>query len=155
MAVSALKGTLQSDLTEAIRSRDEVTAATLRMALTAISTQEVAGPAARKLSDAEVLGVLTREAKMRTEAAAAFAAADRPELSARENAELAVLRRYLPEPLSAEQVAALVDAAVAQAEADGVTGRAAMGPVMRRLTEQTTGRFDGRTLSELVRQRLG
>lgn len=154
MAVSALKGTLQSDLTEAIRSRDEVTAATLRMALTAISTQEVAGPAARKLSDAEVLSVLTREAKMRTEAAAAFAAADRPELSARENAELVVLRRYLPEPLSSGQVAALVDAAVAQAAAHGVTGRAAMGPVMKQLTEQTRGRVDGRALADLVRQRL-
>ena len=72
--MSSLKQTLQSDLTTAIRSRDELTSATLRMALTAVTTEEVSGTAARTLTDAEVMGVLTREAKRRREAAAALAA---------------------------------------------------------------------------------
>ena len=152
--MTALKDTLKSDLTDAIRSRDEVTAATIRMALAAISTEEVAGKTARVLSDDDVLGVLTREAKKRTEAATAFSAAGRGELADRENAELAVLRRYLPEELSEAEVVTLVDRAVAQAAADGITGRAAMGAVMKQLSAQTRGRFDGRRLSELVRTAL-
>jgi uncharacterized protein YqeY len=150
-----LKGTLRSDLTEAIRGRDEIMSATLRMALSAITTEEVSGKAARALSDDEVLGVLTREAKKRTEAAAAFAEAGRIELAEREQAELAVLRRYLPQELTEDEVAALVDDAVAQVAADGATGHAAMGPVMKLVSARTRGRFDGRRLSELVRQRLG
>lgn len=153
--MSDLKATLQSDLTEAIRGRDELTAATVRMALSAITTEEVSGTAARVLSDDDVLVVLTREAKKRTEAATAFANAGRPELAEREQAELTVLRRYLPEELSEEEVTTLVDEAVAQAAADGVTGRPALGRVMKQLSAQTRGRFDGRRLSELVRQRLG
>jgi len=152
--MTALKDTLRSDLTEAIRSRDEVTAATIRMALAAISTEEVAGKSARVLSDEDVLLVLTREAKKRTEAAAAFSGASRQELADRERAELAVLRRYLPEELTEAQVATMVDQAVAQAEAGGIVGRAAMGAVMKQLSAQTRGRFDGRRLSELVRERL-
>lgn len=149
-----LKSTLYDDLTTAIRSRDEVTSATLRMALSAITTEEVAGKVARVLSDDDVLAVLTKEAKKRTEAATAFAGAGRAELAAREEAELAVLRRYLPEPLSRAEVESLVDEAVAQAAAAGATGRAAMGRVMKDLTPQTRGRFDGKALSELVRARL-
>lgn len=149
-----LKSTLHDDLTTAIRARDELTAATLRMALSAITTEEVAGKAARVLSDDDVLAVLTKEAKKRTEAATAFAAAGRAELADRENAELDVLRRYLPEPLGEAEVAAMVDEAVAQAAAAGATGRAAMGRVMKDLTARTRGRFDGKALSELVRARL-
>jgi uncharacterized protein len=150
-----VKGVLRADLTEAIRSRDEVTMATLRMALSAISTEEVAGEVARDLSQDEILAVLTREAKKRTEAAAAFSAAGRDELAGREQAELAALRRYLPEELSEEEVLVVVDEAIAQAAADGVTGRSAMGRVMKQVSGRTRGRFDGRRLSELVRERLG
>jgi uncharacterized protein YqeY len=152
--MSTLKETLQSDLTSAIRSRDELTSATLRMALTAVTTEEVAGKSARTLSDAEVVGVLTKEAKKRREAATAFTDAARPELAQRELAELDVLARYLPEPLSAQEVSGLVDAAVARLADQGVTGMPAMGRVMKELTAQTAGRFDGGELAAMVRAAL-
>ncbi len=152
--MSTLKETLQSDLTSAIRSRDELSAATLRMALTAVTTEEVSGKSARTLSDAEVVGVLNKEAKKRREAATAFTDASRPELAERELAELDVLGRYLPEPLTAEEVNALVDAAVARLADEGVTGMPAMGRVMKELTPQTAGRFDGGQLAAMVRAAL-
>jgi uncharacterized protein YqeY len=152
--MSTLKETLQSDLTTAIRSRDELSAATLRMALTAVTTEEVSGKSARTLSDAEVVGVLNREAKKRREAATAFADASRPELAERELAELGVLGRYLPEPLTADEVSGLVDAAVARLADEGVTGMPAMGRVMKELTPQTAGRFDGGELAAMVRAAL-
>jgi uncharacterized protein len=129
--MSTLKETLQSDLTAAIRSRDGLTAATLRMALTAVTTEEVSGKSARTLSDSEVMGVLTREAKKRREAATAFSDAGRAELAERELAELGVLSGYLPEPLTTQEVSAMVDATVAAVAAEGVTGMAAMGRVMK------------------------
>lgn len=152
--MSEMKQALQADLTEAIRARDEVTASTLRMALAAVTTEEVAGRAARTLSDAEVVAVLTKEAKKRREAAAAFAQGGRPELAEREQAELAVLTRYLPEPLTEQEVAAMVAAAVQSAADGGATGMAAMGRVMKPLTAQTAGRFDGGRLAALVREAL-
>jgi hypothetical protein len=154
-AMTDLKATLQSDLTRAIRSRDELTAATLRMALAAVTTEEVSGPSARTLSDAEVTGVLVKEAKKRREAAAAFTDAGRVELADRENAELAVLQRYLPEPLSEQEVRAMVAQAVAEAAQAGATGMAAMGRVMKQLTPRVAGRFDGARLAGLVRAALG
>lgn len=149
--MSTLKATLQSDLTEAIRSRDELTTATLRMALAAVTTEEVAGRTARVLSDDEVVAVLAKEAKKRREASSAFAQAGRPELADREDAELGVLARYLPVPLTQDEVAALVAAEVAAAAAAGVTGMPAMGRVMKALTPRTAGRFDGAALAAMVR----
>ncbi len=152
--MSDLKATLRSDLTDAIRSRDELAAATLRMALSAVTTEEVAGKAARTLSDAEVVGVLTKEAKKRRESAAAFTEAGRTELAAREEAELGVLARYLPEPLGDEEVAAMVAEAVRAAASAGLTGMPAMGRVMKDLTARTAGRFDGGRLAGMVRGAL-
>lgn len=152
--MTSLKQTLQSDLTAAIRARDELTTATLRMALSAMATEEVAGTSSRTLSDADVLSLLTREAKKRREAAAAFAEAGRPDLVARETAELDVLSRYLPEPLTAAEVTAIVERAVANATSAGVTGMRAMGRVMKEVTPQTTGRFDGAQVAALVRSAL-
>ena len=153
--MSDLKSTLQSYLTEAIRSRDELTAATLRMALSAVTTEEVSGTSARTLTDAEVVTVLTKEAKKRRESAAAFTDAGRPELAQREQAELGVLTRYLPEPLTEQEVAAMVAEAVATAAQAGATGMPAMGRVMKDLTARTAGRFDGGRLAGMVRAALG
>ena len=152
--MTTLKQSLQSDLTEAIRSRDELTSATLRMALSAITNEEVAGKTARTLSDAEVTAVLTREAKKRREASMAFADAGRPELAAREDAELGVLSRYLPEPLTEQEVGAMVREAVDNAAAQGATGMSAMGRVMKELTPRTSGRFDGGQVAAMVRAAL-
>jgi len=150
----ALKQTLQSDLQAAIKSRDELTAATLRMALSSVTNAEVAGKQAKELTDDEVLAVLDKEAKKRRESAAAYRDANRPELADREEAELGVLIGYLPEPLTDDEVSAIIDQAIADAAASGKTGMAAMGPVMQQVTAATRGRADGKTVSGIVRQRL-
>jgi uncharacterized protein YqeY len=95
-----MKEELQSDLTAAMRAKDELTVSTLRMALTALTNEEVAGKEARRLSDADVVAVLSREVKKRREAATAYDDAGRVELAERERLEEQVLTRYLPEPLS-------------------------------------------------------
>lgn len=153
--MSSLRDRLQSDLTDAIRARDEVTSATLRMALAAITTESVSGSAARDLTDDEVTAVLTREVKKRREAAIAYDEANRPELAARERAEEAVLLGYLPEPLSVEELGALIAAAVAEAQAAGLVGGRAMGAVMKQVQPQITGRADGRAVADEVKRQLG
>ncbi len=150
----ALKETLQSDLQAAIKSRDELTAATLRMSLTAITNAEVAGKQATQLTDDEVLLVLDKEAKKRRESALAYRDANRPELAEREDAELAVLATYLPQPLTEDEVSGIIDTAIAEVAESGKTGMAAMGPVMQKVTAATRGRADGKTVSGIVRSRL-
>ena len=110
--MSELKERLRADLTTAMKARDEVVKATLRMTLTAIGTAEVAGTQARELSDDEVLRVITKEAKKRVESAEAFAAAGRDELAAWERAEGEVLARYLPQQLTDDEFAAIARTAV-------------------------------------------
>ena len=149
--MSELKDRLQADLTSAMRARDEVTTATLRMALAAITTEEVAGSSARELSDGDVLKVLAREAKKRREAAEAFSSADRPELADREQAEGAVLERYLPAQLGDEEVADLVRATI---KATGAAGMPQMGAVMKAAQASAAGRVDGKRLSTEVRKQL-
>lgn len=153
--MSSLKDQLKADLTTAIKSRDEVTAATIRMALTAITNEEVSGKEARALSDDDVLTVLGREAKKRRESAEAYEAASRPELAERELLELDVLARYLPQPLSEAEVAAIVEAAVAEVAAGGATGGQAMGQVMKLVQPQVKGRADGGQVAALVKAALG
>jgi uncharacterized protein YqeY len=149
--MSTLKARLREDMTAALKSQDELTLAALRMALTAVQVAEVAGKRARALSEEEVLAVLTREAKMRSESAEAFDGAGRSDLATRERAAGAVLARYLPTPLSAEEIADLVRAAIAEA---GATETRQMGQVMRLLQPRTAGRADGRLLAEQVRRQL-
>ena len=134
-----------------MKARDELTTATVRMALTAVTTEEVAGKVARELSDDDVLKVLTKEAKKRREAAEAFAAAGRQELADRELAEETVLARYLPTPLEDAELTALVSAAVAEA---GATEARQMGAVMKLVQPRVAGRADGRRVSDEVRRQL-
>lgn len=149
--MSALKQTLRDDLTEAIRSRDEVRTATLRMVLAAITNQEVAGDVARKLSDDDVEAVLRREAKKRREAATAFAEGGRPERAGRELAELAVVEGYLPAQLDDAALADLVAAAI---ERTGAQGMAGMGAVMKAVQASVAGRADGGRVAAEVRRQL-
>jgi uncharacterized protein len=153
--MSALKDQLQSDLTAAIRAQDELTMATLRMALSAITNAEVSGKQARQLSDDEVVVVLTSEAKKRREAAESFDGAGATDRADRERAELGVLQRYLPEQLSEDEIKQIVADAVAAVAADGTTGPAAMGAVMKVVTPQTRGRADGGQVAALVKAALG
>jgi uncharacterized protein YqeY len=149
--VAELKERLRADLNTAMRARDQVRMRTLRMALTSITNEEVAGSAARDLSDDEILKVLTREARKRREAAEAFGAAGRTEQAQAERAEGDVLADYLPAQLSDDELAALVDAAIAET---GATGMKSMGQVMKTLTPQVAGRADGGRVAAEVRRRL-
>lgn len=146
-----LKARLHADLNAAMKARDELTTATLRMALTAVTTEEVAGKQARELSDDEVLKVLGREGKKRREAAEAYDAARRPELAERERAEGTVLDRYLPAQLDDAELAEVVRAAVAAAGAASVRD---FGAVMKLVQPQVAGRADGRRVSDEVRRQL-
>ena len=146
-----LKDRLRGDLTAAMKARDEIRTRTLRMALTSVSKEEVAGSAARELTDDEVMKVLAKEAKRRREAAEAFAAAGRQEQAAAERAERAILDGYLPAQLDDDEIAALVAAAV---EETGASGMAAMGQVMKAVTPRVAGRADGARVAAEVRRRL-
>lgn len=152
--MTTLKSRLHEDLTAAIKARDEVRSATIRMALAAVTKEEVAGKEARELSDEEVLAVLTSESKKRREAAEAFTDGGREEQAARERAEGAVLEEYLPAQLADEELTALVDEAVAEARAEGAEGPKAMGAVMKLLKPRTAGRADGKRLAAEVKRRL-
>ena len=152
-APTPLKDRLRTDLTAAIRGRDKVRSGTIRMVIAAISEAEVAGAEAIQLSDQQVLDVVIREAKKRREAEEAFLGAGRAELAAKERAEAEVLADYLPQPLSAEEVAEIVRSAVDQtgAKERGLKG---MGAVMGVVTPQTRGRADGGAVAAEVRRQL-
>ncbi|HEX3002751.1 MAG TPA: GatB/YqeY domain-containing protein [Angustibacter sp.] len=149
--MSTLKQTLRDDLTSAIREQDEVRVATLRMVLTAITNEEVAGDVARELSDDDVQAVLRREAKKRREAATAFADGGRPERADRERAEMAVIEGYLPAQLDDAALAELVSAAIRDTGADGMK---AMGAVMKQATAAVAGRAEGGRVAAEVRRQL-
>jgi uncharacterized protein len=146
-----LKEQLRTDLTAAMKARDEARTRTLRMALTSISNEEVAGNAARVLSDDEVLKILGREAKRRREAATAFADAGRAEQAAAERAEEEILGAYLPAQLGDEELRAIVAAAIADT---GASGPAGMGQVMKAVTPKVAGRAEGSRVAAVVRQQL-
>jgi uncharacterized protein YqeY len=146
-----LKDRLHADLNAAMKARDELTTATLRMALTAVTNEEVAGKTARELSDDEVVKVLAREEKKRREAAEAYDQAGRPELADRERAEGGVLQGYLPAQLDDDELAALVRAAIAES---GATTPQQMGLVMKAVQPTIAGRADGKRVSDEVRRQL-
>jgi uncharacterized protein YqeY len=150
--MAALKDRLRDDLTAAMKARDEVRVRTLRMALTSVTKEEVAGRSARELSDDEVLQVLAREAKRRREAAEAFAAAGRERQAAAERAEGKVLDGYLPAQLTDADLAAIVAAAIAET---GASGTRAMGQVMKAVTPRVAGRAEGARVAAEVRRQLG
>ncbi len=151
MSETSLKAKLQHDLHDAMRSKDKVRAGTLRMALTAITTAEVAGDEARELDDDEVVGVMAKEAKRRREAADAYAGAGRPELAEAEQAELAVLEEYLPAQLGDDDLLAVVERAVAQT---GASSMRDMGQVMKAAQAEVAGRADGGRIAALVKKVL-
>ena len=149
--MGSLKDRLNDDLHAAMKGRDELTTSTLRMALAAVRTAEVAGDAARSLSDDEVLAVLTKEAKKRREAATAFAGAGRAQQATKEQAEGEVIDRYLPKQLSDAEVAELVAGALA---AGGFSGKGQMGPAMKAAQAAVAGRAEGGRVAAEVRRQL-
>ncbi|BEL10941.1 GatB/YqeY domain-containing protein [Actinoplanes sichuanensis] len=149
--MGTLKDRLNEDLHTAMKARDELITSTLRMALSAVRTAEVAGDEARELSDDEVLAVLTKEAKKRREAATAFAGAGRTDQAAKETAEGEVLDRYLPKQLTDAEIAEIVAQALA---AGGFSGKAQMGPAMKAAQAAVAGRAEGGRVAAEVRRRL-
>lgn len=151
MSEQSLKDQLKSDLTVAMKARDELKSATLRMVLTAVTNEEVAGKEARTLSDADVVTVLTRESKKRKEAAQAYTDAGRNELAERELAEQTVIQAYLPAQLSDEELKAIVADAISES---GATGMAGMGAVMKLVQPKVAGQADGGRVAAEVKSQL-
>lgn len=151
---TTLKARLQDDLTAAIRERDTVRSATLRMTLAEVSKEEVAGASARELSDDEVLRVISREAKKRREAAEAFDKGGRTEQADQERAEGEVLAGYLPRQLSDEELDVVVTEAVAEVRESGAEGPKAMGAVMKIVQPKVAGRAEGGRVAAAVKRRL-
>lgn len=149
---SDLKSTLRSDLQDAIRARDKVRSATLRMVLTAVSNEEVSGKEARVLSDEDVLRVVTKEAKKRRESAEAYTGAGRHELADIELAELVVLEGYLPSQLDDAALDEMAAAAVAEV---GASSMSQMGQVMKVLQPRVAGQAEGGRIAAAVRRAIG
>ncbi|MCA1981722.1 GatB/YqeY domain-containing protein [Nocardioides nematodiphilus] len=147
-----LKEQIRTDLTTAMKARDEVRSSTLRMVLTAITNAEVSGKVARELTDEEIITVLSSESKKRREAATAFADGGRPEQAAKETAEAAVIADYLPAQLTSEEIAEIVRTAI---EKTGATGPREMGKVMGVVTPQVKGTADGGAVAAEVKRQLG
>jgi uncharacterized protein YqeY len=150
----AVKAQLQKDLTTAMRSRDEVAVASLRMLLSAIRKAEVAGKAEVQLTDDQVVGVVRGEVRKRTEASDMYRSGGRPELAERENAEADVLRRYLPAELDDEILQKLVAEEVENARAAGLDGGKAMGTVVKAVRERAGTQADGARVAAAVKAAL-
>jgi uncharacterized protein len=154
--MAELKSRIRADLTQAMKSRDKLRTATLRMLLAAIQTEEVSGKQAKELSDDEVLKVLAKESRKRGEAAEIYTQNGRGELAANEHAEAQIIDEYLPTPLTEAEVADVVDTAIAQV-AENVGRRPSMkemGLVMKAATAIAAGKADGARLSTAVKERL-
>lgn len=154
--MAELKSRLRADLTDAMKSKDKLRTATLRMLLAAIQTEEVSGKQARDLSDDEVLKVLAKEARKRSEAAEIYTQNGRGELAANEHAEARVIDAYLPTPLTEAELADVADTAIAQV-AEDLGERPSvkqMGQVMKAATAIAAGKADGARLSAAVKARL-
>ncbi|MFF8959132.1 GatB/YqeY domain-containing protein [Streptomyces sp. NPDC014894] len=152
--MTTLKSKLREDLTEAIKARDELRSSTLRLTLTAVSKEEVAGKSARELSDDEVQKVIAKEAKKRREAADAFAQGGRLEQAEREKAEGIILDAYLPQQLTDDELRQIVAQAVDEAKAGGAEGPRAMGAVMKIVNPKVAGRAEGGRVAATVKQLL-
>ncbi len=149
--MSALKERLQADLSAAIKSRDELRTRTLRLALAAVRSEEVAGKQVRELPDDEIVTVLTREKKKRREAAEAYEGGGRGDQAAAEQAEADVLEAYLPQQLTDAELAELAAAAITEV---GATNQKDMGQAMKVLNPRVAGRAEGARVAAEVRRQL-
>jgi uncharacterized protein len=150
--VGTISKQITEDLKTAMRAKDTQSLNTLRSLKSAIKNAAIAkGGADAELDDAEETNIIRKQVKQRQDSIEQFEKAGRTELADIEKAEIAILERYLPAALSPDELASLVEAAIAES---GATGRADMGKVMKILQESTAGRADGKTLSQEVMKRL-
>lgn len=153
--MGASKERLRADLAVAMRAKDTVGKTTIRSLLAAIATEEVAGDEPRTLSDAEELKVITREQRKRRESAETYADAGRQELADQENAEADFISAYLPQPLTADELQAIVDAEVqAVRDAGDTPSMKHMGGIVKAVNARAAGRADGGTVAGLVKKAL-
>ena len=153
--MSELSARIRSDLTAAMKARDEVTVSTLRLVISAISTASVAGESAVELSDDQVIDVLGSEAKRRAEAAEVFEGAGRSDRAESERAELAVIERYLPAAMDEGALAAIVAEEVARVVASGASGGRAMGECVKVVRARVGSGADGARVAAAVKAGLG
>lgn len=147
----ALADQLQADLTAAMKARDADATATLRMVIAAVKNARVEAGRGGEVSDSETVELLEREAKRRRESIEAYRAAGRDELADKEERELAIITRYLPAQLGADELAAIVDEAIAET---GASDPGDLGQVMSVVMPKVRGRADGKQVNALVRERL-
>ncbi len=149
--MSQLADTMQQDLTEAMKARDQLRVATLRMAIAAVKEEAVSGKESRELTDTDVEQVLRTQVKRRDEAAEAFQAAGRDEQAQRELDERAILSAYLPEEMTDDDLDALVTEALASG---GFTESSQMGQAMKTVMAAVAGRAEGKRVSAMVKTKL-
>jgi uncharacterized protein len=150
-----IKDQLRTDLTAAMRDRDEVTVAALRLAIAAITKAEVAGKTPVTLTDEQIVDVLRSEGKKRAEAAALYEQGERTELAQRERTQAAVLEQYLPAEMDDAQLQAIVAEEVEAALASGAEGGKAMGQVMKAVRARVGGEASGGRVAAAVKTALG
>ena len=153
--MTTLKDRIKSDITEAMKAREEAKLSTLRMVLSALQNAEVAGDEAIVLTDDQAIAVLRSEAKKRAESAQIYADAGRTDAATKERSEQAIIEAYLPAAMSDEDVAKIVAEEVAKAAAAGATGGKAMGAVVKAVRERVGASADGGKIAALVKSALG
>ncbi|MEO5975411.1 MAG: GatB/YqeY domain-containing protein [Ilumatobacteraceae bacterium] len=152
--MTSLKEQLKSDLTVAMKARQEAVTSTLRMVLSAVMNAEVAGDSAKVLSDEQVLEVLRSELKKRLESAEIYEGAGRAEAALSERAEAAIIEVYLPAAMADEELGKIVDEEVANAMSSGATGGKAMGVVVKAVRVRVGALADGAKIAALVKAAL-
>ena len=143
---------ISQDIANAMRAKDTVRLGALRMAKAALMNQEI--HKGRPLDEAESQQVVTSLIKQRRDSIEQFRKGGRDDLADKEAAEIGTLETYLPAPLGEDEVAAIIDGAIAAAATDGKSGMAAMGAVMKVVTPQVQGRADGSAVAAAVKARL-
>ena len=152
MSTSTLKTKLSDSVKDAMRAKATERLTTLRFLLAAVKQKEV--DERRELNDADITAIIEKQVKQRRESIAAFEQAGRTETAAQETAELAVLQEFLPHAATPEEIAAAIDAALAEVAAQGISGGPAMGKVMAILKQALAGKADMTALSQQVKARL-
>jgi uncharacterized protein YqeY len=145
-----LQDRIETAMRDSMRARDERRTQTLRMAMSAAHNRQI--EVGRALTDEDYVEILGKQVKQRRESIEAFRSGGRDEMAANEEAEAAILAEFLPEPISEEDLEAIVRGAIAET---GASGPGDLGKVMGRVVPQTKGRADGKAVSDLVRRLLG
>lgn len=153
--MGTLKDQLRTDMTHHLKSGNKLALMTLRNLLGEINTREKGGKTPVELGDEQVVALLQKEAARRRETALTYGDAGQPERAAMETAEADFIETYLPAPLTSEDVSEIVDRAIAAVAAGGeAPGMRQMGQVMKIVSAEVAGRFDGKATSEMVKSRL-